>query len=131
MDYSKYLISEEEVKKVRAVKGKLNKALKTLNIPVSDPRKGGQEGSWEISFNNLPGTSTDSDDWKELIVIYLYKGNPPNVEIETVELGTSKRGRSDSNLLAKRTMKIKTEDDIEKVVKYVRNMAKKHYKAKI
>ncbi len=131
----KYLREGEEFtqKPLRAIRTKLTKKLNDLKTPfgIKTHLQGRKEGTWDIQFDNNAGASLDADDWKQFITLDLYDEKQPYIEVYASIVGTDKRGRTDSEKLGGKKFKIKTEDDIDRVIKYVKNQAKKHYKFNI
>ena len=124
----KYLIEGFGDKPLRAIRSKIEKKLNMLKTPfgVQSFGSGRTDGNWNIKFDKNDGISLDADDWKQEISIYLY--DKSKVEIEVTATGTDKRGRTDSELMAKRKLAIKTDEDVDKIIKFVKQQAKKHFK---
>jgi len=125
---------KEEISPVRNIRGKLNKQIQAFKgVEVFQKIEGKKGSVWIISFDENEGISTDADDWKEEITLYLFEYSPKELtaEIEVTRTGTDKRGRSDSELLGKKKFEFKIDDDITKTINYIKNQAKKHFKVKL
>ena len=130
----KYLFEDNSSEKsLRGIRTKLIKKLNDLKTPfgINTHLQGRKEGTWNIQFDKNAGASLDADDWKQFITLDLYDTEQPYIEVVASIVGTDKRGRTDSEKLGDKRFKIKTEDDINKTIKYIKNQAKKHYKFNI
>lgn len=126
-NFKKFIQEENEI--IRDIRGKLDKKIKVLNIKdIYFKKSGKKEATWTLSFDDNKGISLNADDWKAQITVYLYNDNPMFCEIEVTNTGTDKRGRSDSELLGKKRIKLSSESDFNKVITFIKNQAKKHFK---
>jgi hypothetical protein len=115
------LVTEENELSERRIGTLLDKKLKTLDNKI---RRYGKRG-WNLTLVPGKGTSIQSDDWKTVLDVSIYDNI---VEIEIAMVGTDKRGRSDSELLYGTKKKIKTEEDIDKLVNILKGKIKKFSK---
>jgi len=119
-------------KPIKGIKRKLIKKIKELKKSSGDKIYDIYRfnDTWRIKFDDNPGISLDADDWANEIFVYFYE-QPAHVDINVVSLGTNKQIKTDRNLWSTKKINIKNEEDIEKIIKFIKQQAKKHFKVNL